>query len=450
MKILIVDDETEIREVVGLELEARLSCELQEAADGQEAIDYLERHNDIDLIVSDYDMPHVTGGGLYQYVRESGRKIPFVLLSAIDLDTRQEFKSFYRDKVQNAFVQKPCVIDELLETISELMGKNDEQENAFPYCRVGLLRFFRFNNVSCDVYLRLSERKYVRLIKHDDLYDSNLLEKYDRKSVKYLYIRKEDYSRFVQYYSCQIKAAFGAINESTTRKLDIQLASVSFVYELVENLGIDPLVLELAQQTINSSLGLIVKEAILWELLVNMIKKQNFLYEHSLMTAYISCAIAIQMGWGSDAMLNKLALASMLHDIGLEEMEEKFDDHHIRAIESAEFELFSWRDQKKLKTHSLAGASRVRDAQNMPPDVDRLIEFHHETPDGSGHPKGVNAYVITPICCLFIIAEHFARRIYCDGVSPTMLEKIREEFMARYDVGNFKRPLQGLVKLLKK
>lgn len=81
MKILFVDDEKEIIELIELYLENQ-SVEIFKAFNGEEALRVMDKI-DIDLIVADVMMPKLDGYGLVKAVRR-GSQIPIIILSAKD------------------------------------------------------------------------------------------------------------------------------------------------------------------------------------------------------------------------------------------------------------------------------------------------------------------------------------------------------------------------------
>lgn len=79
-KILVADDEAYIRRVISMWL-SRHGHEIIEVDNGVSAFEAVE-NNEIDLIISDMNMPGMDGLRLAKAVREKGLGIPFMLLSA--------------------------------------------------------------------------------------------------------------------------------------------------------------------------------------------------------------------------------------------------------------------------------------------------------------------------------------------------------------------------------
>lgn len=82
--VLVVDDDKEIREAIGIYLRGE-GLKVIEAKDGLEAIEQLE-HQDVHLIVMDIMMPKLDGIAATFRIRES-RNIPIIMLSAKSEDT---------------------------------------------------------------------------------------------------------------------------------------------------------------------------------------------------------------------------------------------------------------------------------------------------------------------------------------------------------------------------
>lgn len=93
MKILLVDDEQAICEF----LEDFLSdyypnASYNYAISGIEAIDFLEKNNDTNLIICDFNMPGKNGSDVYQFIVENSLKTQFVLCSTENPDDHPIFK----------------------------------------------------------------------------------------------------------------------------------------------------------------------------------------------------------------------------------------------------------------------------------------------------------------------------------------------------------------------
>ncbi len=118
-RVLVVDDDPTVRQLLTTAL-ADLECRVEVtcAANGQEAIEILER-SAVDLVLTDLQMPVKNGVELIRYLRSAHAGVPVVLLSGTSADWLEEL---VRDDLANVpLLTKPVSIAELLETIEPFL-----------------------------------------------------------------------------------------------------------------------------------------------------------------------------------------------------------------------------------------------------------------------------------------------------------------------------------------
>ena len=111
MKILVVDDEEDVREAISDFIEELFIIEIIQASNGAEAIRIIDRDATIGLIIADYNMPlknsdDVDGGGLYQYNLKKSN-LPFFLFSIERIEDHKELQTFFTDNPLNIAIGKP-------------------------------------------------------------------------------------------------------------------------------------------------------------------------------------------------------------------------------------------------------------------------------------------------------------------------------------------------------
>lgn len=79
-RVLVVDDNPELRELINLRLEMA-GFATAEAEDGVAALEVLRQRPDCQIILSDIKMPRMTGPELLQAVRSQGGEQLFILFS---------------------------------------------------------------------------------------------------------------------------------------------------------------------------------------------------------------------------------------------------------------------------------------------------------------------------------------------------------------------------------
>jgi len=90
-KILIVEDSSSVRKI--LETFLKKDFEVFSQSDGKIALDWLQRGNIPDLIISDVNMPNLSGEEFLKQIKSSGifKDIPVLMLSGIE-DSSERIK----------------------------------------------------------------------------------------------------------------------------------------------------------------------------------------------------------------------------------------------------------------------------------------------------------------------------------------------------------------------
>ena len=123
MKILIVDDETKIREVVN-EYSKAMGYECDEASNGKDAIELVNRNN-YDCVVMDIMMPELDGFSACKKIKAT-KNVPVIMLSA---RTEEDDKLLSFDLGVDDYVTKPFSPKELMARIKVVCERNSVHTN---------------------------------------------------------------------------------------------------------------------------------------------------------------------------------------------------------------------------------------------------------------------------------------------------------------------------------
>ena len=84
MKVLVVDDFVTMRRITKTLMKQLGYTNMVEAEDGKQALDMLQKDSSIEFVISDWNMPNMTGLELLQAVRadEKFKKLPFLMVTA--------------------------------------------------------------------------------------------------------------------------------------------------------------------------------------------------------------------------------------------------------------------------------------------------------------------------------------------------------------------------------
>jgi len=121
-KILVVDDEKELVEMIKMRLEAS-GYEVIPAYDGQEALEKARKEKP-DLIVLDLMLPKIDGYKVCRMLKfdEKYKHIPIIMFTA---RAQEEDKKLGEEVGADAYITKPFESQALLKKIKELLGEKN-------------------------------------------------------------------------------------------------------------------------------------------------------------------------------------------------------------------------------------------------------------------------------------------------------------------------------------
>jgi len=246
----------------------------------------------------------------------------------------------------------------------------------------------------------------------------------------------------------RLAAAAKAKQDQLVKELEKDLGSIlESVQDMGGKLGFSAETQAFTKATVSKTIHSIRQAPKLSMILKELRKdKDKYISSHSMLLAHISCALASKMEWSSDTTYQKLTMAAFLHDITLKNQE-------LAAIGSlkelaAKESQFAADEIKAYKEHPNLGAEIARGFQEVPPDVDQIIMQHHERPDGSGFPRGLNGARIGPLATVFIVAHDLVDFLFQNQVSETLdsldFNLFVSKHAATYQFSSFRKVLAVL------
>ncbi|AXH09689.1 hypothetical protein CP960_09545 [Malaciobacter halophilus] len=113
IKVLYVEDENDVREFTGKTIKAIVK-EIIVAKDGKEGLEKFEQNQDIDLIVTDINMPKMGGLEMCAEIKQKSPEIPIVITSA---HNDPNFLKKAIDVGVSAYAMKPIDLYQLIESM---------------------------------------------------------------------------------------------------------------------------------------------------------------------------------------------------------------------------------------------------------------------------------------------------------------------------------------------
>jgi len=437
-KILVVDDEPELIELVTSYIKDEVEgVEILKASSIKEAIDILEDEEDIVGILSDYVIENRNGEELFNINKTRWQK-PFLFLTgynieSLDIDNQSEISDFV--------INKPFNEDVLLEAVRDVFLDGSNNKISF-YKKVRASLLYKYLNFKANIYVRLSDRKYVK-VQSDESLNIATIHEYENKGVEFLYLESCSYEKFMSVAYKKIEDKF----QETQKKATLQISAdvLDYVHEGVRQLGISSEQEQLINRCVDKCVLELGRDPSLEDFLSAYLENEDYLVYHSVLALHLSYMIAIKINYFDDWVLEKLGYASLLHDIVL-------PDSNLSMVldrKSSTFKKLTNHERKIVLSHPTRGANLVESLNFLPNDISILIREHHERPDGTGFPRGLNSDEIKPLSCLFIIALQAADYFFHLGFEKEHIKLFIDHLNENFDEGNFKAAKDVLVDLLK-
>jgi response regulator RpfG family c-di-GMP phosphodiesterase len=437
--ILVVDDEADIRDIYEMVLRRAFPLDVVSAESGNMALEIIKSRGKPEVIISDYRMPDGDGLFLYKQITEMELNVPFIICSTdAQLLLKEKFPKVY------GYIEKPKIIGPVVEIVDSLVSKTKTPPNYVP---VRISSILRWGTANFDLYMKLSEFKFVKVINKDEAFLPADSERFLSKKVQHLYITAQDAGEYIKNFEQNLSLVIN----SRTKETDISvltLESMENVNKFAEVLGWTPDVMNAAKHAVNLAVRAVSAEPNILKLVKQKLEDPSSKYAAHVGTlALVTCGFCQQLGWSSESTQMKLGLASLMHDISIDEKKyENITPWNKAASDSQDKKA----DTLRYKNHPIDAAALIQSMKNVPADVDQIILQHHEKNDGSGFPRGLGQGRITPMACVFILVEDLITFLEDSpdfGENISLFVKLRS---SQYNSGNFKKVFDVFKEIVEK
>lgn len=440
MKFLVVEDQEEIREIITMVIENVDSNPLiHESPTVKGAQDFLSSGVSYDLVICDYNLLDGVGGEVFKYLRNTQKsKIPFIFQTSRSLAEIIDYKEFYLHDSHNNYLQKPYHPRILESAIKQALGALVVQTSK--YVRIRTPFFLRYDFTSADIFIRLSDEKYIKLLPKNSSFTPHEINRLIEKNVDYLYVSRQECQsskktpRFIEFLSTKAE-----IKKDMQQRWEEHFEVVKGI---LNSYGLNEFAFTRCKSAISIAQSYLdKKDQAVTKLIRGQFYKGNYLSDHALMIAIVANAIASELEWGVVNLEEKFIQAALFHDITLtHEMAQKEVDEMAQLLPEELVRYYS---------HPTNVVKLLRRSIGFSSDVEKIILEHHERPDGSGFPRKLKASAIHPLSAVFIVAHDFVTELYQTEFDTGYKQYILAKLSERFFEGSFKMALSGLTKSLK-
>ncbi len=426
MNILVVDDQTDIREILAFAINHELKGTIVTATSGNKAVEVLKRQN-FDLVICDFNMPDGNGLVVHDYIQKECPKTKFIFCSS-ELDE-------VLSKADNVYFQikKPNIFDYIKLLKIKLEQEKIIETNPIDFTEISLHLAFDLKVLPFDLHIRLSDNNFVKFYSVNHPFTDEDLKLMEKKEISVLYVKDNDAFKIKDHLIELIKNSL----EKDTDPVSSALSAHEYVTKYFKEFGHDEKVQQLAMQSLHATISLVINEKQIGDLLVKLLSQGSYPRKLYAVTVCFAATMLKPLQLLNEHTLLKMTAAIYLQDIFVDKTE------YLPIFTKNEAKDIVWKspkDEEAFYLHPVKASNFVKQSKSLPPDVDRLIIESHELPSGEGFPRGLTSSHISPLACVLILSNLLAREFLRFETVFSTVEYL--EFLNRKHglaQGNFKK-----------
>jgi len=265
---------------------------------------------------------------------------------------------------------------------------------------IPISEFLSANRLPVDIFIRLSQSKFVQLAKAGEEVQLERLGHYENKHIDFLYIRKLDYGIYVEQNLTIAGILLNKKELMRDQRTTVLSQATKTVFRELEHVGFTPVTLVHAKAVVKSTVELVEAKISLSNLIQNLQNSSEEIVAHSSAVSVIAVMIGHAMGWENRVTLEKLALGGLLHDIGKKELPPELLKKPRADMSFEEIQVY--------ETHAFRGMQILQSLGIVPDDVISIVYEHHENSAGQGYPRRLKDMRLHPLARVIQLADVFA------------------------------------------
>lgn len=454
-EIIYIEDDANIAEIYSMMIKDSFpELQIHLFSDGEKALEELKANPEkYSLVISDFNLPGANGGEIFKLVNGQMLGIPFIILSGFDCSKDKHFNNFFESHVRNALLLKPVAPEDLTEKVSWcLTGESDilkiyqkEAVNFDEKIPINSDIFLKLNYVPCNVYLKLNDGKFIKIIKRNEIFESRLIQKLILKDIQHFYVKRSE----ISLYGKTVLSTLTSLIKTKKKRIDeLQKSQLtSKAIEVLKNnllkCGVNEGTIKTTDEVVEMQLEIIISNSDLNNYLVKFQHFRKIYSDHTRIVCYIVTSMLRVLGWDSESTMHRMCLAAMLHDLSLP------DEFLTRVITHDNLAQLDEKDKKTYFTHPELSSHLAKNFDQLAGGIDQIVLEHHELPDGTGFPKGLLENNIHPLSATLHLADLASDLLWEFNFETKMVKDKLRDLRPLYSRGLYRKPYDALAKVFK-
>lgn len=387
-------------------------------------------------------------------------KKSFLIIKGQELNKLNLLSNFLKDDINVTTIYESMTLDHLLDydchyihdlnnyeelfDFLSLKGLEECQFYRTAYTKITLYNFMVFTKAVCDYYISLGADQFLKIVQGGDLITNEMIKDFEKKKTQYVFIKSSDLSLFNQQMNSSLLQIYMHDKHLGKTRNEVHLASIENIKLSLKSLGLTEQTLTLANTTVENIISDFKGNVDVWSA-IEAKSDTEYFSEKTMTVSFLCYAMVENLEWNQPKINEKLIMSSLLHDIALSNPELSL----VLTQDDVAYKWLSKNEKQDFLEHPAKAVKLINKSQSLPIDVEKIISEHHERPDGTGFPKGLTSSTISPLSCIFILAEEFCQKLYSGPKDKKTVNFILGNLEENFSSGNFKSPYKALTRLFK-
>lgn len=392
-----------------------------------------------ECILVSLDMDSGSTLSLIHHVQSISKAVPIITLSDQEQSEDIPGTQFLKKGVAES---KPAkIFSEALINLAPFSKNLRENSEEKSFAQIKIFYLWRFEELPFDLYVKINEKKFVKVLAKNTKYDEEFIEKYHTQDNEYLYLENNDYPLLENLLYSDYW--FEDMNDLSEEDKNYRMKKI--IQYMAYSIGLTPHLIQKAEEVVQSVISNVNQSKNLSQLYNKRQKGASFQANVSTLMTYITSALCDELEWTTNSSKEKLAFAAIFQDTSLKSS--KLSSLFYLNLKELDGLGLNENQTKEFFNHPIKSAQMAKEINRKFPQVEDIISHHHERPDGTGFPAGINHQKLPPLSCLFIIAHDYVMRSILSRFELEYSE-ILKEMKPNYQVGHFKKCFNALEKIL--
>ncbi len=337
-----------------------------------------------------------------------------------------EIVNDFEDFPVEIYISKSRIVTSIASVFYDLKLKHKKESDYF--C-IGIENITLERMTPCDLYLKINDEKFFKVVNHGDVFDQEVYDRYSKKANE-LWVTRMDFYNHASFLYGQTDLEAEANISFSVEKPD----HLALIHDMAKSCGIS----EKTLNSVENCIGTIKEHPD--KKIRNLLDKFNemkgsFLYSHSYFTSLIAIEVASAQKWFKHQHMDKLIMASIMHDMGYKDK----DNALCEGLPLSKIKLLDPLKQDDIIGHVDRVLELLEDCPQVDSDVINMIKRHHGGRGEESYPQKSFATELDLLGGIFLLSHAFTTSFFKVAFDIKKLDHVLAYIEMIYNKGNLKK-----------